>query len=129
MPATTVSASELPPRRLKLQRFQHAASPTANRLARAGDSPAVVGADAAHRVVLGRPHRDPVARQVDAEEVAADVLHLAQLVVDMAAPSTAMSSHRRSPAADLTPLAAAHVLGHAARDHVTRGQLGLLRLV
>ena len=31
-------------------------------------------------VVLGRPHRDPVARRVDAEEVAADVLHLAQLI-------------------------------------------------
>ena len=97
--------------------------------AQRGRLAAVVGADAAHRVVLGRPHRDPVARRVDAEEVAADVLHLAQLVVDVGGAEHRDVQPQVLAGGRLDALAAAHVLGHAARDHVARGELGLLRLV
>jgi hypothetical protein len=58
MPATTVSATELPPRRLKPCMSQQAASPQANRPFSVGLWPRVVGAHAAHRVMLGRAHRD-----------------------------------------------------------------------
>jgi hypothetical protein len=43
----------------------------------------MVGAHAAHRVMLGGAHRNRVFRRIDAEEVAADVLHFAQVLVDV----------------------------------------------
>jgi hypothetical protein len=90
---------------------------------------AMVGTHAAHRVMLRRAHRNRVFHRVDAEEVTADVLHFAQVLVDV----------RRAQVADVEPemfaigglhtLAGAHVFGHAARYHVARGEFLLLRLV
>jgi hypothetical protein len=40
----------------------------------------VVGPHPAHRVVLRRPHRDPLLRRIDAEEVVADLEDFAQVV-------------------------------------------------
>ena len=97
--------------------------------AQRGRFAAVVGADAAHRVVLGRSHRNPLARRVDAEKVMADVAHLAQLAIDVGGAQAGDVEPQVLRPVALDALAAAHVLGHAARDHVARGELGLLGFV
>jgi hypothetical protein len=125
MPATTVSATELPPSRLKPCRSQQAASPQANR----PRSLAVgVGADAAHRVMLGRAHRDQ-SRAGSMPRKCWQISFTSRSLPSMwAAPSRVMSSHRCSPKRP-DALAGADVLFHAARHHVAGGELLLLRLV
>jgi hypothetical protein len=114
MPATTVSATELPPRRLKPCMSQQAASPAANRPFSVGTGRGV-GAHAAHRVVLRRAHRDPVARRVDAQEVLADLLHLAQVLLDVVRAELGDVQPQVFAEAALHALALGDVLFHAPR--------------
>ncbi len=89
----------------------------------------VVGAHAAHRVVLGRAHRDPLLDRVDAEEVVADLVHLAQVVLDVLLAQQRDVEPEVLAEARLRPLALGDVLLHPPRDDVARGELLLLGLV
>jgi hypothetical protein len=45
--------------------------------------PGVVRAHSTHRVVLRRSHRYPLLHRIDAEKIVADLVHLAQVVLDV----------------------------------------------
>ena len=94
-----------------------------------GGLAAGVGADAAHRVMLGRAHRNQVTRRVDAQEVLADFLHLAQATVDVGLAEQGDIQPQVLAEAALDAVAGADVLLHAAGDHVAGGELFLLGLV
>ncbi len=89
----------------------------------------VVGAHAAHRVVLRRPHRDPILGRIHAHEIVADLEDFAQVVPDV------LLAQQRDIEPDvvaepaLRPLALGDVLLHASAHHVARRELLLLRLV
>ena len=89
----------------------------------------VVGAHAAHGVVLGRAHRDHLLHRVDAEEGLADLLDLAQVLLDVGAAEQGDVQPQVLTKARLRALALADMRLHAARHHVARGQLLLLGLV
>ena len=89
----------------------------------------VVGAHAAHRVVLRRAHRDPVLDRVDAEEVVADLVDLAQVVLDVLLAQQRDVEPEVLAEAALHALALGDVLLHAPRHDVARGELLLLGLV
>jgi len=89
----------------------------------------VAGAHAAHGVVLRRPHRDQVPHRVEPEEVAADVVDLAQVVLDVLLAQQRDVEQQVLAEAGLHALAARDVLLHAAADHVAAGELLLLGLV
>jgi hypothetical protein len=89
----------------------------------------MVGAEAAHRVVLCRTHGDPLGDRIDAEEVAADVLYLAQILFDVRAAEVRDVEPEVRAVARVHALALADVLGHAARHDVARCELFLFRLV
>src|SRR6185369_9324271 len=79
--------------------------------------------------VLRRPHRDPLLRRIDAEEVAADLEHFAQVVPDV------LLAEQRDVEPDVIAEAALgtlpfrDVLFHSPADDVARRELLLLRLV
>ncbi len=81
-----------------------------------------VGADAAHRVMLGWAHRYPLLPRVDAEEIMADFLHLAQLVFDVRGAEQGDVQPQVLAVARGDALAAADVGFHAPRHHVARGE-------
>ena len=89
----------------------------------------VVGAHAAHRVVLRRAHRDHVLRRVDAEEVVADLVDLAQVVLDVVLAEQRDVEPEVVAEAALDALALRDVLLHPPRHDVARRELLLLRLV
>jgi hypothetical protein len=95
--AESIEAVHVPARRL-----------TRREQAREGRAlPGRRGPHAAHRVVLGRAHRDPVLGRIDAEEVVADLVHLAKVARMWCSPSSVMSSQRCSPKRMLGALALA----------------------
>ena len=89
----------------------------------------LIGAHAAHGIVLGRAHRDELVHRVDAEERLADLVHLAQLVPDVLLAEVADVEPEVVAVGRRHAEALAHVLGHAPRHHVAGGELGLFRLV
>ena len=89
----------------------------------------VVGADAAHRVVLRRPHGNHLLDRIDAEEGLADLLDLAQVLLDVRPAELRDVEPEVLAEARLRALALADVRLHAARDDVARRKLLLLGLV
>ena len=92
-------------------------------------SAGLVGAHAAHGIVLGGPHGDKLVQRIDAQKVLADLVHLAQLGADVLLAKVPDVQPQVLAVGTLHALAGAHVLDHAARDHVARGQFRLVRLV
>ena len=87
------------------------------------------GAHATHGVVLGGAHRDPLLDRVYAKKVMADLVDLAQVVLDVVLPQQGDVEPEVLTEAVLGPLALGQMLFHAPRDHIARGQLLLLGLV
>ena len=79
--------------------------------------------------MLRGPHRDPVLDRVDAEEVAADFLHLAQIAIDVLRAEQRNVQPQMLAEARLHAFAAVNVFLHAAGDDVARCELLLLRFV
>ena len=88
-----------------------------------------VGADAAHRVMLGRTHGNPLSCRIDAKEVLADFLDLTQLAVDMGFAEQGDVEPEMFTKTVSRTLAATDVGFHAAGDDVTRGEFLFLRFV
>ena len=91
--------------------------------------PGVVRAHAAHRVVLRRPHRHPILHRIDAEKIVADLVNLAQIVLDVVLAQERDVQPQVVAKARLHAFAFGDVLFHAARDHVAGRQLFFLRLI
>jgi hypothetical protein len=108
---------------------QQADSPTLNRPLMPYAWPSLFGAHAAHAVVLGGPHGNELVDGIHAEEAGADLVHLAQLAGDVLFAQVADVEPEVLAIGALDALAQAHVVRHPAANHVTAGQLLLLRLV
>src|SRR5262245_33613355 len=86
-------------------------------------------AHATHGVVLRGPDGDPFLGRVDAEEIVADLVHLAEIVLDVLLAQQRDVEPEMLAEAVLGGLALGDVFFHAPRHHVARGQLLLLGLV
>ena len=89
----------------------------------------VVGAHAAHGIVLRGAHRYQFTHRVNAQEVLADLFHFPQVVVDVLCPQQANIQPQVLPETGGGAVAGGNVFFHAARYHIARGQFFFLGFV
>src|SRR6202011_2269298 len=89
----------------------------------------VIGANPAHGVMLRGPDRYPVLDRIDAKEIAADLLHFAQIGVDVLGAEQCDVEPEVLAEARLHAGAASDVLLHAPGNDIAKGELLSLRLV